>query len=171
MGPSSDLLPEKRGTDYAPVGTLPSNAENISPAAKDLLKRLLQPDPCLRLRSLLSLQRIAFYMGHDLQSYMQKKVMSHSVIYLISRHISRELGVTCRKNSKLLLSIIIGIINGEIFTDATNYCLEFIWLLRFQESPFALLGRRVEVQQDRKVSEFSNFDSSLGDSISHAEDR
>ena len=73
-GASSELLPEDRGTDYAPPGTLPPNAENISSAAKDLLKRLLQPDPCLRLRSLLSLQRIAFYMGYDLQSYMQKKV-------------------------------------------------------------------------------------------------
>ncbi|KOX71335.1 hypothetical protein WN51_01608 [Melipona quadrifasciata] len=72
-GASSELLPEDRGTDYAPPGTLPPNAENISSAAKDLLKRLLQPDPCLRLRSLLSLQRIAFYMGYDLQSYMQKK--------------------------------------------------------------------------------------------------
>ncbi|XP_017766183.1 PREDICTED: serine/threonine-protein kinase S6KL [Eufriesea mexicana] len=73
VGPSSDLLPENRRTNHAPVGTLPTNAENLSAAAKDLLKRLLQPDPCLRLRSLLSLQRIAFYMGYDLQSYMLKK--------------------------------------------------------------------------------------------------
>ncbi|KAK9297797.1 hypothetical protein QLX08_008639 [Tetragonisca angustula] len=111
-GASSELLPEDRGTDYAPPGTLPPNAENISSAAKDLLKRLLQPDPCLRLRSLLSLQRIAFYMGYDLQSYMQKK-----------------------------------------------------------ESPFRLLGRTVETRQERRTREFSNFDSSLVDSVSHAEDR
>ncbi|KAK1133694.1 hypothetical protein K0M31_011488 [Melipona bicolor] len=111
-GASSELLPEDRGTDYAPPGTLPPNAENISSAAKDLLKRLLQPDPCLRLRSLLSLQRIAFYMGYDLQSYMQKK-----------------------------------------------------------ESPFHLLGRRVETQQERRIREFSSFDSPLSDSVSHAEDR
>ncbi|XP_071855681.1 ribosomal protein S6 kinase like isoform X1 [Bombus fervidus] len=111
-GASSELLPEDRGTGYAPPGTLPPNAENISPAAKDLLKRMLQPDPCLRLRSLLSLQRIAFYMGYDVQSYMQKK-----------------------------------------------------------ESPFRLLGRKVETEQESRINEFSCFDSSLGDSISHAEDR
>ncbi|XP_043579049.1 serine/threonine-protein kinase S6KL isoform X1 [Bombus pyrosoma] len=111
-GASSELLPEDRGTSYAPPGTLPPKAENISPAAKDLLKRMLQPDPCLRLRSLLSLQRIAFYMGYDVQSYMQKK-----------------------------------------------------------ESPFRLLGRKVETEQEGRINEFSCFDSSLGDSISHAEDR
>ncbi|XP_024221505.1 serine/threonine-protein kinase S6KL isoform X2 [Bombus impatiens] len=111
-GASSELLPEDRGTGYASPGTLPPNAENISPAAKDLLKRMLQPDPCLRLRSLLSLQRIAFYMGYDVQSYMQKK-----------------------------------------------------------ESPFRLLGRKVETEQESRINEFSCFDSSLGDSISHAEDR
>ncbi|XP_054007005.1 serine/threonine-protein kinase S6KL isoform X1 [Hylaeus anthracinus] len=112
-GASSELLPEDRGTNYAPPGTLPSNGEQISTAAKDLLKRLLEPDPCLRLRSLRGLQRIAFYMGHDLQSYMLKK-----------------------------------------------------------ESPFQLLGRKVQTQQERMIREFSNFDSSLGDnSISHAEDR
>lgn len=51
---------------------LPANVD-VSPAARDLVKRLLQPEPRLRLRNLLSLQRIAFYMGHDLQSYMLKK--------------------------------------------------------------------------------------------------
>ncbi|PBC31474.1 ribosomal protein S6 kinase alpha-3 [Apis cerana cerana] len=102
---SSELLPENRtNTSSAPPGTLPSNAENISPAAKDLLKRLLQPDPCLRLRSLLSLQRIAFYMGYDLHNYMQKK-----------------------------------------------------------ESPFRLLGRKVEIEQERRIKEFSTFNSSLAD--------
>ncbi|KAI4474415.1 hypothetical protein M0802_015615 [Mischocyttarus mexicanus] len=53
-------------------GTLPASA-NLSPAATDLLKRLLQPDPLLRLRSILTLQTLAFYMGHNVQSYMYKK--------------------------------------------------------------------------------------------------
>lgn len=109
-GTSSELLPEDRGTGYAPAGTLPPNAENVSAAAKDLLKRLLQPDPCLRLRSLLGLQRIAFYMGYDVRSYMQKK-----------------------------------------------------------ESPFRLLGRRVETEPERTNRDFSNFDSSPGDSILRSE--
>ncbi|KAK2583133.1 hypothetical protein KPH14_009157 [Odynerus spinipes] len=55
-----------------PPGTLPADA-NLSSAATDLLKRLLQPDPKLRLRSILALQTLAFYMGRDVQSYMYKK--------------------------------------------------------------------------------------------------
>lgn len=82
---SSELLPDRgepNDPDGTPPGTLPADAD-ISPAARDLLKRLLQPEPRLRLRSLLSLQRIAFYMGHDLQSYMLKKAK----IYIV--HFSR----------------------------------------------------------------------------------
>lgn len=76
---SSELLPADRiardDLNCANVpGILPANAD-ISPAARDLLKRLLQPEPRLRLRTLLSLQRIAFYMGYDIQSYMLKKVI------------------------------------------------------------------------------------------------
>lgn len=55
-----------------PPGTLPPDAK-LSPAAIDLLKRLLQPDPLLRLKSILTLQTLAFYMGHNVQSYMYKK--------------------------------------------------------------------------------------------------
>nr|KAF7396805.1 hypothetical protein H0235_016342 [Vespula pensylvanica] len=55
-----------------PPGTLPVGT-NLSHAATDLLKRLLQPDPLLRLRSILTLQTLAFYMGHNVQSYMYKK--------------------------------------------------------------------------------------------------
>ena len=76
---SSELLPADKiapdELDRANVpGILSTNAD-ISPAARDLLKRLLQPDPRLRLRTLLSLQRIAFYMGYNIQSYMLKKVI------------------------------------------------------------------------------------------------
>ncbi|KAG5329490.1 S6KL kinase, partial [Acromyrmex charruanus] len=76
---SSELLPADRiardELDRANVpGILPTNAD-ISPAARDLLKRLLQPDPRLRLRTLLSLQRIAFYMGYNIQNYMLKKTI------------------------------------------------------------------------------------------------
>ncbi|XP_033325853.2 ribosomal protein S6 kinase like isoform X1 [Megalopta genalis] len=111
-GATSELLPEDRGTNYAAPGTLPPNAEKISAPAKDLLRRLLQPDPGLRLRSLFGLQRIAFFMGHDLQSFMKKK-----------------------------------------------------------DSPFRLLGRNVQNDPERMTKEFSGFDTSLGDSISRADDR
>lgn len=56
-------------------GTLPESIESTSsPAAIDLLKKLLQPEPRLRIKSVLALQRIAFYMGHDIRSYTLKKV-------------------------------------------------------------------------------------------------
>lgn len=80
---SSDFLPERDDLNCANVpGTLPPNAD-ISPAARDLLKRLLQPEPRLRLRNLLSLQRIAFYMGYDIQSYMLKKVINTMIRIII----------------------------------------------------------------------------------------
>lgn len=70
---SSDLI--KNG-EYNAItfGTLPENIDHISPAAIDLLKRLLQPEPSLRIKSVLGLQRIAFYMGHDIPSFSLKKV-------------------------------------------------------------------------------------------------
>ncbi|XP_076232579.1 ribosomal protein S6 kinase like isoform X2 [Calliopsis andreniformis] len=71
-GVSSDLLPGNRRMDYAPPGTLPADVQ-ISSAAEDLLTRLLQPDPSLRLKSILGLQRIAFYLGCDVEGYVMKK--------------------------------------------------------------------------------------------------
>ncbi|XP_066595605.1 serine/threonine-protein kinase S6KL [Prorops nasuta] len=69
-----DILEHQSELTYtSPAGTLPKEAEELSSAAKDLLKRLLQPEPRLRLKSLLGLSRVAFYMGQDLQSYMLKK--------------------------------------------------------------------------------------------------
>ncbi|XP_018402089.1 PREDICTED: serine/threonine-protein kinase S6KL [Cyphomyrmex costatus] len=86
---SSELLPSDRiareELDCANVpGILPANAD-ISPAARDLLKRLLQSDPRLRLRTLLSLQRIAFYMGYDIQSYMLKKESPFQILGVKNR--------------------------------------------------------------------------------------
>lgn len=87
---SSDALPDQNNLNVADSpGTLPANA-NISPAARDLLKRLLQPEPRLRLRSLLSLQRIAFYMGYDLQSYKQKKESPFQILGIKNRQESQR---------------------------------------------------------------------------------
>ncbi|XP_031779118.1 serine/threonine-protein kinase S6KL [Nasonia vitripennis] len=71
---TSDLL-ENEEYKAVSFGTLPESAESsLSPGAIDLLKRLLQPEPRLRIKSVLALQRIAFYMGHDIRSYTLKKV-------------------------------------------------------------------------------------------------
>lgn len=72
---SSEVVPDEDDLNIADSpGNLPASA-NLSVAARDLLERLLQPEPRLRIRSVLGLQRIAFYMGYDLQSYMLKKVL------------------------------------------------------------------------------------------------
>lgn len=91
---SSELLPADRiaqdDLNCANVpGILPANAD-ISPAARDLLKRLLQPEPRLRLRSLLSLQRIAFYMGYDIQSYMLKKESPFRILGVKNRQETQQ---------------------------------------------------------------------------------
>lgn len=85
---SSELLPDhvkSNDLQCTSPGTLPTDVD-ISPAARDLLRRLLQPEPRLRLRTLLSLQRIAFYMGHDLQSYMLKKAKILSIFVFSQSH-------------------------------------------------------------------------------------
>ncbi|XP_029670479.1 serine/threonine-protein kinase S6KL-like [Formica exsecta] len=87
---SSECLPDQDDLNCANVpGTLPANAD-ISPAARDLLKRLLQPEPRLRLRNLLSLQRIAFYMGYDIQSYMLKKESPFRILGVNNRRETRQ---------------------------------------------------------------------------------
>ncbi|KYQ51374.1 hypothetical protein ALC60_09540 [Trachymyrmex zeteki] len=96
---SSELLPADRiardELDRANVpGILPAKAD-ISPAAKDLLKRLLQPDPRLRLRTLLSLQRIAFYMGYDIQSYMLKKESPFRILGVKNRQETQQQRMDC----------------------------------------------------------------------------
>ncbi|XP_012061248.1 PREDICTED: RAC family serine/threonine-protein kinase homolog [Atta cephalotes] len=96
---SLELLPTDRiardELDRANVPEiLPTNAD-ISPAARDLLKRLLQPDPRLRLRTLLSLQRIAFYMGYDIQSYMLKKESPFRILGIKNRQEMQQQRMDC----------------------------------------------------------------------------
>lgn len=68
-----DGYEENDENDKILPGTLPDDIE-ISKSSEDLLKRLLQPDPRVRIKSVYLLQRIAFFMRHDIQSYKLKKV-------------------------------------------------------------------------------------------------
>ncbi|XP_044015439.1 serine/threonine-protein kinase S6KL-like [Aphidius gifuensis] len=68
-----DGFEENNENEKIVPGTLPDDIE-ISKSSEDLLKRLLQPDPRARLKSVYLLQRIAFFMGHDIQSYKLKKI-------------------------------------------------------------------------------------------------
>lgn len=56
------------------VMALSYDTKYLSPAGEDLLKRLLQPNSRKRLRSIFDLQRIAFYLGHDVRNYTLKEV-------------------------------------------------------------------------------------------------
>ncbi|XP_015603246.1 serine/threonine-protein kinase S6KL [Cephus cinctus] len=69
----SNLMSDRKSQDSFDPGTLPADAK-ITPAAADLLRRLLQPDPRMRIGSVLGLQRVAFYMGRDFQDYKSKTV-------------------------------------------------------------------------------------------------
>lgn len=106
---SSELLPDRvepNDLQRTPPGTLPASVD-ISAAARDLLRRLLQPEPRLRLRTLLSLQRIAFYMGHDLQSYMLKKAKKINFIFCscIGLHRDHYIRIACIQEIVLLLQV------------------------------------------------------------------
>ncbi|XP_043272816.1 serine/threonine-protein kinase S6KL [Venturia canescens] len=68
---------------------LPNNPE-ISTAAKDLLRRLLRLDPKTRLKSIFALQRVAFYMGHDIRGYVSKetsplKLLGRTIVSSVNR--------------------------------------------------------------------------------------
>lgn len=74
MGLPCDRPPGRRKLENTPSRILPPCVQ-ISRPAEDLLRRLLQPNPVLRLKSVLALQRIAFYKGFDVKEYLLKKVL------------------------------------------------------------------------------------------------
>ncbi|XP_063983667.1 serine/threonine-protein kinase S6KL [Diachasmimorpha longicaudata] len=61
------------------AGILPEGIE-ISRASEDLLRRLLQPDPRVRLKSILELQRIAFFMGYIVRDFTLKEVSPFRIL-------------------------------------------------------------------------------------------
>lgn len=66
---------EQQGPRLSPsAGTPPSQLQDCSVAARDLVGRLLEKDPRKRLRSLHSLQSIAFYMNFSFIDVRAKKV-------------------------------------------------------------------------------------------------
>ncbi|XP_012275008.1 serine/threonine-protein kinase S6KL [Orussus abietinus] len=74
----SDLLPDTGDQEDQVPGTLPD--VEMSPGAMDLLKRLLQPEPRLRLHSILALQRVKFYMGHNIRAYCSLSVSPFRIL-------------------------------------------------------------------------------------------
>lgn len=80
-------------SDQKVPGSLPADC-SFSPAAQGLLQRLLEPDPRLRLRSLLALQGIAFFKDFSFADARAKKVwhelsgLSTSILILFSHSLS-----------------------------------------------------------------------------------
>ncbi|XP_052901313.1 serine/threonine-protein kinase S6KL [Anopheles moucheti] len=72
-----------RTSAYAPTAIntsrvkrlLPESVDRLVPEGRDLLQRLLQPDPKVRLRSLLQLQRIALYQHYRWDDVRQMKIL------------------------------------------------------------------------------------------------
>uniref|UniRef100_A0A8W7P535 Uncharacterized protein n=1 Tax=Anopheles coluzzii TaxID=1518534 RepID=A0A8W7P535_ANOCL len=54
---------------------LPASADRLPPDGRDLLHRLLEPDPRARLRSLLQLQRIALYQHYRWEDVRTRKIV------------------------------------------------------------------------------------------------
>uniref|UniRef100_A0A182LZV4 Protein kinase domain-containing protein n=1 Tax=Anopheles culicifacies TaxID=139723 RepID=A0A182LZV4_9DIPT len=54
---------------------LPESVDRLVPEGRDLLQRLLQPDPKDRLRSLLQLQRIALYQHYRWEDVRNMKIL------------------------------------------------------------------------------------------------
>uniref|UniRef100_A0A182RCH8 Protein kinase domain-containing protein n=1 Tax=Anopheles funestus TaxID=62324 RepID=A0A182RCH8_ANOFN len=54
---------------------LPESVDRLVPEGRDLLQRLLQPDPKDRLRSLLQLQRVALYQHYRWEDVRNMKIL------------------------------------------------------------------------------------------------
>lgn len=66
------LEDEKPENDKTSI--LPEEAKSLNPESRDLLMRLLEINPKLRIKSLLALGRIAFFKGFNFEDVKNKKV-------------------------------------------------------------------------------------------------
>lgn len=64
-------------------GSLPDGGVNLDLPSRDLLGRLLEVDPVRRLRSLRTLQTIAFYKGYNFEDVKKKKVRCSEISALV----------------------------------------------------------------------------------------
>uniref|UniRef100_A0A182PN42 Protein kinase domain-containing protein n=1 Tax=Anopheles epiroticus TaxID=199890 RepID=A0A182PN42_9DIPT len=75
------VSPAQRGYGSTAIGSigptdrlLPPSVDRLPPEGRDLLQRLLRPDPRERLRSLLQLQRIALYQHYRWDDVRNRKI-------------------------------------------------------------------------------------------------
>lgn len=76
--PPSTTLPDLKSSNIKPLDSasvrLPIECATLPADGRDLLNRLLEFKPDRRIRSLFSLQRIAFFMGFNFDDAKKKKV-------------------------------------------------------------------------------------------------
>lgn len=77
--PTSITLPDLKSSNNKPLDSdakirLPIECTTLPADGRDLLNRLLEFHPDRRIRSLFSLQRIAFFMGFNFDDAKKKKV-------------------------------------------------------------------------------------------------
>lgn len=76
--PSSTTLPDLKSSNTKPLGNgsirFPIEYATLPADGQDLLHRLLEFNPDQRIRSIFSLQRIAFFMGFNFNDAKKKKV-------------------------------------------------------------------------------------------------
>lgn len=61
-------------------GSLPEQCAQLTPAARNLLQRLLDRDPLTRLRSVLKLQQVAFFKDFSFADVRSKKFSPSSLL-------------------------------------------------------------------------------------------
>lgn len=85
-----DVVDEAHTEPVFEVGRMLEKSE-LSDASKDLLRRLLESNPQHRLKSLLALQRIAFFHNYSFDDVRQMKVSRGAERVSFSSAIVREL--------------------------------------------------------------------------------
>lgn len=80
-------IDENESRPLGDLGTFLQNNNNLNEPSKDLLRRLLEPNPRHRMKSLLALQRIAFFHNYSFNDVRHLKVSkNHAKLHrLIAR--------------------------------------------------------------------------------------
>lgn len=97
-------IDENESRPFDDLGSFLEN-NSLNDSSKDLLRRLLEPNPRLRLKSLLALQRIAFFHNYNIDNVRQMKVSKNRV--KLHRLIIRAKQVPSIVRTQLLLPLLV----------------------------------------------------------------
>ncbi|KAJ8939130.1 hypothetical protein NQ318_010885 [Aromia moschata] len=106
--PTPAVDPDPKALADQKPGTLPSDVD-VDVPSKDLLMRLLEIQPSRRLRSVRTLETIAFYKGFNFKDVMEKKIQPNDLIRTYfpngppNDHIEEDELVTMPGSRKIIL--------------------------------------------------------------------